>query len=110
MVGWIYLLCTITLKILLAISTFVLLLCFCANNKKEAKLEKLFEVSYHILETDTTIRDKQPFGKQSHKKHDFYGDLFLEDSTYQVYGCNMGEFGGSLFFYNKIYRKLFFYS
>jgi hypothetical protein len=40
----------------------------------------------------------------------FYGEVFLEDSTYQIYGCCAGEFGGSLFFYNKKTRRLFFHN
>jgi len=30
-----------------------------------------------------------------------YGDVFLEDSNYLVYGCCMGEFGGAIFFQDK---------
>ena len=39
----------------------------------------------------------------------YYGDLFLEDSLYQIYGCCIGEFGGSLFLYNKNSKRLYFY-
>src|SRR6218665_95572 len=30
-----------------------------------------------------------------------YGDVFLEDSNYLVYGCCVGEFGGAIFFMDK---------
>ncbi len=46
----------------------------------------------------------------SYEKPDFYGQVFLEDSTYQIYGCCLGEFGGSLFFYNKRNKRLYFYN
>lgn len=39
----------------------------------------------------------------------FYGAVFLEDSSYQIYGCCFGEFGGSLFFFNKKDERLYFY-
>lgn len=39
----------------------------------------------------------------------FYGEVFLEDSIYQIYGCCFGEFGGSLFFFNKKDKRLYFY-
>ena len=44
------------------------------------------------------------------EKPDFYGQVFLEDSTYQIHGCCVGEFGGSLFFYNKRNKRLYFYN
>lgn len=46
----------------------------------------------------------------SSEKPDFYGEVFLEDSTYEIYGCCAGEFGGSLFFYNKHNKRLYFYN
>jgi hypothetical protein len=45
-----------------------------------------------------------------YEKPVFYGQVFLEDSTYQIYGCCAGEFGGSLFFYNKHNKRLYFYN
>jgi hypothetical protein len=48
--------------------------------------------------------------KPSHEKPVFYGQVLLEDSTYQIYGCCVGEFGGSLFFYNKHNKRLYFYN
>lgn len=46
----------------------------------------------------------------SFEKPVFYGQVFLEDSIYQIYGCCVGEFGGSLFFYNKHTKRLYFYN
>lgn len=48
--------------------------------------------------------------RASYEKPVFYGQIFLEDSIYQIYGCCAGEFGGSLFFYNKHNKRLFFYN
>jgi len=53
---------------------------------------------------------KQVVPKFKYPRPIFYGEVFLEDSTYQIYGCCAGEFGGSLFFYNKKNKRLFFHN
>jgi len=38
-----------------------------------------------------------------------YGDRLYEDSLYYVYGCCVGEWGGSIFFLNKMTNKTYSY-
>jgi hypothetical protein len=38
-----------------------------------------------------------------------FGEVLFEDSTYLVYGCCAGEFGGSVFFLNKLTDKTYSY-
>jgi hypothetical protein len=38
-----------------------------------------------------------------------YGEIFFEDSSYRVYGCCVGEFGGSIFFLDKRSNRTYSY-
>jgi len=38
-----------------------------------------------------------------------YGEVLFEDSAYLIYGCCAGEWGGSIFFFNKQTKKTFSY-
>ncbi|MBP6025393.1 hypothetical protein [Ferruginibacter sp.] len=168
------------MKTILIISAFLTFLYSCTDRQKQIKSDNLFDVTYHLLKVDTTIRGtqyhngyyllqlnnnnfavldtnfiqhkkiekllantkttffykrgdttilasetkdfrpkefqltsdfklKKLTSRTSYEKPAFYGQVFLEDSTYQIYGCCAGEFGGSLFFYNKNDKRLHFY-
>ena len=43
------------------------------------------------------------------RKERMYGDRLYEDSLYFVYGCCVGEWGGSIFFLNKNTKKAYSY-
>ncbi len=168
------------MRTLLNILILLAFLYSCNERKSEAKPDKLFDVTYHLLKVDTNILGAQyfngyyllqlgnnnfavldtnfnrqknieqlltntkttffyrrgdttilasetknyrtvefqltndfklePMKPRIHEKQVFNGRLFFEDSTYQIYGCCAGEFGGSLFFYNKKNTRLYFYS
>ncbi len=97
------------LKTLLIISGLIWTVFSCTDTQQVTVPKKLFDVSYQLLSRDTTFSYKYLQTTHLHEQPDFYGTLFLEDSLYQIYGCCAGEFGGSLFFYNKTNKKLFFY-
>jgi hypothetical protein len=43
------------------------------------------------------------------RKGVIYGEIFFEDSSYRVYGCCVGEFGGSIFFLDKKTNRTYSY-
>jgi len=48
-------------------------------------------------------------GLRTISRSDSYGHVYLEDSTYHVYGGCLGFYGGVLLFYNKANKRLYFY-
>jgi len=82
-----------------------------------AKFSKLkFQSLHSYNDTILLLTDKDFFYldtgfelKQYKNKNFKYGIPAYNDSTYYVYGCSVGEFGGSVFFLNKQSNKTYSY-
>ncbi len=81
---------------------------------KFSKLKTYSLCSYKdtiLLNTDKEIfyLDNGFVLKKYNKSNFRYGLPFYNDSTYYVYACSMGEFGGSVFFWNQKTNKTYSY-
>ena len=88
--------------------------------KRVGELEKKFDshLTYLIAYHDTVYlgNNKKAYFLSSDCspisysfKHRIYGEPFFQDSIYQVTGCCMGEFGGSVSFINRVKNKTYSY-
>lgn len=106
------------------------IICLQDNNKiaildtsynRQYSLENNFknvESTYLLTFRDTVFlgtSKKTYFIDNNFKPQDFkrtermYGNYLYEDNTFYVYGCCAGEFGGSVFFLNKLTNKTYSY-
>lgn len=81
---------------------------------KFSKLKIQFLHSYNdtiLLSTDKDIFYLDTgFALKKHNNHPFkYGLPYYNDSTYYVHACSAGEWGGSVFFWNKKTNKTYSY-
>ncbi len=63
-----------------------------------------------LFNNDTYFYLDSGFILKEYKPQNFkYGIPLYNDSTYDVYGCSLGEFGGSVFFREKLTNKYYSY-
>src|SRR5947209_4815227 len=82
--------------------------------KKLARVKGTFLVAYNdtlfVGSKNKTFYLKSDFTLVEYKvKRRMYGNVLLQDSAYLIYGCCVGEFGGSVFFLNKQTGKTYSY-
>ncbi len=76
---------------------------------KSEYLFTLHDTVFIVTKNKTFFFDKNFELIEFRKKGRYYGDYLYEDSSYYVYGCCMGEFGGSVYFLNKKTNRTYSY-